>query len=117
MFGLGLKVESKDFNTAYEEFLNDNNIILLCADEYKDFEQNHPVDAQDFPLRVINRDAKNELDKDAIYYVYAIIEGTAYEATKRLLKMGFKAYNLGSQQYFTGPEEGLNIKNRRRRRS
>ena len=80
MFGLTKKVESKDINEAYQEFLDNPDIILLNADEYRDFETLHIVDSQNLPLRVINSDAKSLLDRDAIYYVYAILEGTAFEA-------------------------------------
>ena len=116
MFGLTKKVESKDINEAYQEFLDNPDIILLNADEYRDFETLHIVDSQNLPLRVINSDAKSLLDQDAIYYVYAILEGTAFEACRRLARLGFTAYNLGSQQYFKGPEEGLKKKNRKRRK-
>ena len=57
MFGLTKKVESKEINEAYQEFLDNPDIILLNADEYRDFETLHIVDSQNLPLRVINSDA------------------------------------------------------------
>jgi len=109
-------VEKKEINHAYEEFEEDYDIIFLCADEQRQFDDNHPVDAQCFPLRSIDKYAKTQLDPDATYYVYALNEGTAYEATKKLLRHGFKAYDVGSNVNFKGPEEGLEVKKKRRRR-
>jgi len=114
LFGKKTVVESKEINHAYERFRNDTRIILLCADELRDFDERHIVEAQCFPLRVVSYRASVELDKKCIYYVYALKEGTAYEATKRLVKQGFRAYNLGSLVNFKGPEEGLHVKNRKK---
>lgn len=115
LFGRKIEVEEKEINHAYEEFENNTDIILLCADEQRDFDERHPVEAQCLPLRVINKGAKNELDPDAIYYVYSLRKGVAYEAVKKLLKDGFNAYSLGSLAYFKGPEEGIGFKSKRRK--
>lgn len=113
LFGKKIEVEEKEINHAYEEFQNNLDIILLCADEQRNFDQRHPVDAQCFPLRIIDAQAKDQLDPDAIYYVYALRKGTAYDAVKKLLKQGFNAYCIGSFLEFKGPEEGLNVKTKR----
>ena len=109
-------IEEKEINHAYEYFLDHEEVILLCADERRQFDENHPVGAQCFPLRVIDKQAEIELDKDYVYYIYAIKKFTAEDATKKLLRKGFEAYCLGSNVNFKGPEEGVNIKNRKRRR-
>lgn len=116
LFKKSSSLEMIDFNKGYEYFLNHNEVILLCTDEVRKFDERHPVGAQCFPLRVIDSRAEVELDKDYIYYTYAINLGAAKMGTNALLKKGFQAYCLGSLVDFKGPEEGFNKKNRRKRR-
>lgn len=114
LFGQKITVETLEINHAYDHYLkHDDEIILLCADENSKFDINHIEGAQCFPLRIIDKQAKEMLDPDYTYYIYAIREGTAFEATKKLLKLGFKAYSLGPQVDFKGPEEGLGMKKKR----
>lgn len=116
MFFKKTNVQQLEFNHAYEYFLDHEEVILLCVDEMRQFDENHPVGAQCFPLRVIDSRAKVELDKDYVYYIYSINKFNAEDGTKKLLRQGFDAYCLGSNVDFKGPEEGVNIKNRKGRR-
>ena len=116
LFGKKSIIKEKEINQAYKEFLNNEDIILLCVDEAKDFDIMHLKEAQCFPLRRISNEF-HLLPKDAVYYVYAFREGIAYQGTKKLINKGFKAYNLGSQVHFKGYFEGLAAhKNRKLKR-
>ncbi|SDL96465.1 hypothetical protein SAMN05216520_11828 [Kandleria vitulina] len=116
LFGKKDIIKSKEINEAYKEFEEDTSIILLCVDEQVTFDECHPVGAQCFPLRIIEDEAKKMLDKDLKYYVYALRKGTSYTAAKKLVKLGYNAYDLGSSIPFRGPEEGFHKKNRRKRK-
>lgn len=116
LFGKKSTIEEKEINQAYKEFLSNEDIILLCVDETKDFDIMHLKDAQCFPLRRIANES-HLLPKDVVYYVYAFREGIAYQGTKKLINKGFKAYNLGSQVKYKGLFEGLAApKNRKLKR-
>ena len=65
------------------------------------------------PLRIIDQQAKDQLESQDILYLYANKKGTSYEAVKRLTKQGFEAYALGSLVAITAPEEGLEVKLKR----
>ena len=106
-------VKTIEFNHAYEEFQNNMNIILLCVDDDLKFDVRHPVDAQCYPARLIDQHAKRDLDPTATYYVYALAAGTAHEGARKLLKAGFKVFDLGSLVDFRGPEEGNSVKQKR----
>lgn len=108
-------IETLEFNHAYENFINNMNIILLCVDDDLKFDARHPVDAQCYPLRLIDQHAKKDLDPTATYYVYALRTGTSYEGARKLSKVGFKVYDLGSLIDFKGPEEGEAVKQKRHR--
>ena len=113
LFGKNKEIKSLDINEGYQRFLKDERILLLCADEDYIFEKRHPKGAQCLPLRIIDQQAKDQLESQDILYLYANKKGTSYEAVKRLTKQGFEAYDLGSLVAFTGPEEGLAVKGKR----
>ncbi len=114
MFFNRVKVEQKEINEAYKEFEKDTDIIFLCVDEDIRFDTRHIEGAQCYPLRLIERNP--DLPKNAIYYVYSINKGRSYEGCKQLLKKGYKAYDCGSFVDYKGPEEGLEVKKKKRRR-
>ena len=113
VYSLNKITQSNNFLKLSEEFQNNMNIILLCVDDDLKFDVRHPVDAQCYPARLIDQHAKRDLDPTATYYVYALAAGTAHEGARKLVKAGFKVFDLGSLVDFKGPEEGNSVKQKR----
>lgn len=119
MFGFKkTEIKSIDINEGYRNYeKNPDKIVILCADEVKDFDNVHIAGAECMPVRLMNQIEEYYPEKDLIYYVYAINPAISERAYKKLYKRGYNVYNLGSIIDYHEVEEGLNArKNRRRRR-
>lgn len=120
MFGFGKKIEIKniDINEGYRNYVkNPNKITILCVDEVKDYDNTHMVGAECLPLRIIDKYMEEYYpDKDLTYYVYAINPAISERAYKKLDKLGYHVYNLGSYSKYYEAEEGLYVKKKARRR-
>lgn len=99
MFGLGKKVEikEKNINEAYREYVkNPNNIMIICVDEQIDYDKLHVDGAECLPLRLIDQFDEYYPEKDMTYYIYAINIYNSKKACQKLIKKGYKVYQLSS---------------------
>lgn len=115
MFGFNKnKVEVIDINEAYNEFLKDEeNIILLNVDELVAFDERHPYLAENLPYRLIKSIEEYYPDKNKKYYVYSLHSGTEINATNIMAKKGYNVYRLSDYTYFKGYEDGLSVKKKK----
>lgn len=119
MFGFGKKIEikKKDINEAYRFYeKHPNEIVILCADEQKDYDYLHIAGAECLPLRLMDDMVDYYPEKDLTYYVYAINPAISERAYKKLYKQGYHVYDLGSFIDYHEIEEGINAKRKRRKR-
>lgn len=120
MFGFGKKVEIKniEINEGYHQYLkNPDKITILCVDEVRDYDNTHILGSECLPLRIIDKYMEEYYpDKDLTYYVYAINPAISERAYKKLDKLGYHVYNMGSYSKFHEDEEGLYVKKKARRR-
>ena len=119
MFGFGKKVEIKklDINEAYRNYeKNSDKIIIICADEQRNYDDLHIAGAECLPLRLMDDMEEYYPEKDIIYYVYAINPAISERAYKKLYKQGYHVFDLGSFIDYHELEEGLNAKKKRRKR-
>ena len=119
MFGFGKKVEIKklEINEAYRQYeKNPEGIMILCADEQKDFDALHMPGAECLPLRLMDDIEDYYPDKDDKYYVYAINPSISERAYKKLYKHGYDVYDLGSFIDYREAEEGLNARRKKRKK-
>lgn len=118
MFGFGKKIEIKklDINEGYRNYVkNPERIVILCADEVKDFDGVHIAGSECMPLRIMERMEEHYPDKDLTYYVYAINPAISERAYKKLYKQGYRVYDLGGYVNYHEEEEGLYIKKKRKK--
>ncbi|WP_028043192.1 hypothetical protein [Candidatus Stoquefichus massiliensis] len=119
MFGFGKKIEIKklDINEGYRRYVkNPDKIVIICADEVKDYDNLHIADAECLPLRLMDKFEEYYPEQDLIYYVYAINPAISERAYKKIAKKGYHVYDLGGYVNYHEIEEGLNAKKRNRRR-
>lgn len=119
MFGFGKKIEIKkiEINEAYNNYeKHSDEIVIICADEQKNYDDLHIADAECLPLRLMDNMEEYYPEKDLTYYVYAINPAISERAYKKLYKQGYKVYDIGSIVDFRGAEGGLNAKRKRRKR-
>ena len=119
MFGFGKKIEIKkiDINEGYHNYEKDpDHIIILCADEQKEFDALRIADAECLPLRLMDDMEEYYPEKDMTYYVYAINPAISERSYKKLYKKGYDVYDLGSFLDYNGVEEGSNASRKRRKR-
>lgn len=89
MFGFGKKIEIKklDINEGYRRYeKNPEKIVIICADEVKDFDELHIADAECLPLRLMDKFEDYYPEKELTYYVYAIIRQLVKELIKKYIK-------------------------------
>ena len=121
MFGFKKKeiVKSLDINEGFRQYeKNPDQIIIICLDELKDFDELHIADAQCFPFRLLDKFEEVYPDKDIKYYLYAINKAISEKACQKLMKLNYNVYDLGSFLNYHEREEGLHAtrKNRRRKK-
>lgn len=120
MFSLFKKAEAPklDINQGYRNFENEpNKYVVLCVDEQKTYDEVHMRGAENLPLRVIEEEMPEFYpEKDVTYYVYAINPANSKKAGKKLVKLGYDVYDLGSFIDFNGREEGNHARRKRKRR-
>lgn len=119
MFGFRKKIEIKklEINEAYQYYeKHAKDIVILCADEQKNYDDLHIADAECLPLRLMDDMEEYYPEKDLTYYVYAINPAISERAYKKLNKQGYQVYDIGSIVDFRGAEEGLNVRRKRRKR-
>ena len=119
MFGFGKKIEIKklDINEGYRRYeKNPDKIVIICADEQKDFDNLHIADAECLPLRVMDHFEEYYPEKELTYFVYAINPAISERAYKKIYKKGYNVYDLGSFIDYHGYEDGLNAPKRKRKR-
>ena len=120
MFGFGKKEEMKmlDINEGFRRYEKDpDHIKILCVDEVVDYDKTHIYDSECLPLRIIDKYMSEYYpDKNITYYVYAINKAISEKAYYKLLKMGYKVYNLGSYLVYHEAEEGINVKKKYKRK-
>lgn len=119
MFGFGKKIEIKkiDINEGYRRYeKNPEKIVIICADEVKDFDELHIADAECLPLRLMDKFEDYYPEKELTYYVYAINPAISERAYKKIYKKGYNVYDLGCFIDYHELEEGRNAKKRNRRR-
>lgn len=119
MFGFKKKIEIKklDINEAYQYYeKHSENIIIICADEQRNFDDLHIADAECLPLRLMDDMKEYYPEKDLTYYVYATNPAISERAYKKLYKQGYNVYDIGSIVDFRGAEEGINAKRKRRKK-
>lgn len=117
MFGFGKKIEIKklDINEGYRRYAkNPDKIVILCADEVKDFDGVHIAGSECLPLRIMDHMEQYYPEKDLTYYVYSINPAISERAYKKLYKQGYHVYDLGGYVSYCGEEEGLYIKKKRK---
>lgn len=112
------EIKKKDINQGYRDFEgNPEQYVIICVDEQKDFDDVHIKGAECLPYRAIDKDMEDIYpEKDKTYYVYAINPAVSKNAYKKLNKLGYDVYDLGSILDFTGREEGMYARRKRRRR-
>ncbi len=119
MFSFFKKEEIKkiNINDGYRNFENNpGKYIVLCVDEQKTYDEVHMRGAENLPLRVIEEEMEEFYpEKDITYYVYAINPAISNSAAKKLQKLGYEVYDLGSFIDFNGREEGNHARRKRRR--
>jgi len=119
MFGFGKKIEIKklDINEAYRRFeKNPDKIVIICADEQKEFDALRIADSECLPLRLMDDMEEYYPEKDLTYYVYAINPAISERAYKKLYKQGYDVYDLGTFMAYNGVEEGLNATRKKRKK-
>lgn len=120
MFGFRKKIEIKtlDINDGYREYIKQpNHIKILCADEVVDYDNTHIAGSECLPLRIMDRYMEKYYpNKDMTYYVYSVNKAISERAYKKLVRLGYKVYSLGSYLNYHEEEEGLAIKKKRRKR-
>lgn len=120
MFGFGKKIEIKkmDINEAYRKYVKaPDHYLILCVDEVRDYDGSHIADSECLPLRIIDQRMEEYYpDKDITYFVYAINHAISERAYKKLVKLGYKVYDLGSYIEYHEEEEGIYIKKKNKKR-
>jgi rhodanese-related sulfurtransferase len=115
MFGFKKKVEIIDINEAYEEYLkNEENIIIINVDELVHYDERHIDGAENLPYRLINDVEEYYSDKTKKYYIYSLNKGKSGNAAKVMAKKGYNVYELSDYTYFKGYEDGLSVKKKKR---
>lgn len=119
MFGFGKKQEIKklDINEAFRRYeKNPEKMVIICADEQKDFDDLHIAGAECLPLRLMDDMEEYYPNKDLVYGVYAINKAISERAYKKLAKQGYNVYDLETFLAYRELEEGINATKRNRRR-
>lgn len=119
MFGFGKKIEIKkiEINEAYERYeKNPDGVVIICADEQRDFDDAHILGAECLPLRLMDNMEDYYPEKDLKYYVYAINKAISERAYKKIVKQDYEVYDLESLIDYRGPEEGIKVPKSRKKR-
>ena len=119
MFGIGKKIEIQkmDINDVYDIYIKDpDHHMIICVDEVKNYDDRHIDGAECFPLRLFKTFQEYYPEKDVTYYVYSLNAALSEKAAKELVKQGYLVYDLGSFVQYKGPEDGLKVKKKRRRK-
>lgn len=119
MFGFGKKIEIEkmDINQAFEKYeKNSDSIIIVCIDELRYYDDRHIDGAECLPYRLLKDFKDYYPEKDITYYIYSINAAISEKGTKELVKLGYHAVDLGSFVGYRGPEDGLKVKKKHRRR-
>ena len=119
MFNFGKKIEKKnmEINEGYKSFIESNgHHYMLCVDEVFQFDKAHMVDAECFPFRLITEMEEYYPEKDKTYYVYSLNKALSEKAAIKLLKKGYNVFDLGAYYLYRGPEAGLEIKKKAKRK-
>lgn len=119
MFGFGKKIEIRKINIdeGHNRYKKDpDHIVIICADEVKDYDMSHLSGAECLPLRLMDQMEEYYPDKELKYYVYAINKAISERAYKKLYKLGYDVYDLGSSLEFRGLTEGRSVTRQRGKR-
>ncbi len=110
-------IKKLNINEGYRNFENNQGkYIILCVDEQKTYDEVHIRGAENLPLRVIDEEMEEFYpDKNMTYYVYAINPAISDNAAKKIQKLGYDVYSLGSFIDYNGREEGNHARRKRKR--
>lgn len=102
--GCNKKTNNYDsLNDDLEKLMNENEYIILDVRTDEEFKESHLVDAINISYDLIDENV--DLDKEKIIFVYCKSGNRSKIAYDKLIKLGYRVYDLGAYSNIDLPKE------------